>query len=194
MKVKITFNQNNMRTQILILTLIAMLTSGLNSNAQSKKALVVYYSWGGNTREMANQIRSITGADIIEIIPVDAYPSDYNACVDQAKKEINSNFKPAIKTKIENLKDYDVVYVGSPNWWSTIAPPIATFLSENDLSGKTIIPFCTHGGGGKARCFSDTQKLCPKSTVLEGLAIRDGGVKNAKADVEKWLKEISILK
>ncbi|MDR2011327.1 MAG: flavodoxin [Bacteroidales bacterium] len=183
-----------MRTTILILTLIAMVTSGLNLNAQSKKALIVYYSWGGNTREIAEQIKSITGAEILEIVPANAYPGDYDECVDQAKKEINSDFRPAIKTKINNLKDYDVIYVGSPNWWSTIAPPVATFLSENDLSGKTVVPFITHGGGGKAKCFTDMQKLCSGATITEGLAIRDSRSKSSKAEVENWLKEINMIK
>ena len=121
---------------------------GLNAQTAKapKKMLVAYFSHSGNTRTVAEQIREATGADIFEIEPAAAYPTNYQAVVDQAKKEVNSGFKPALKSKPENLGKYDIIFVGSPCWWYTIAPPVATFLSSYDLSGKTIAPFMTHEG------------------------------------------------
>ena len=106
------------------------------ANSQNTKALVVYYSWGGNTRVVAEKIKTQLGADIVEIVPETAYPTDYSECVAQARKETKADFRPAIKTKVENMKDYDVILVGTPNWCSTIAPPLATFLMENNFEGN----------------------------------------------------------
>lgn len=171
-----------------------MMIMGLNSCAQThpktKKILVVYFSYSGNTRIIANQIQKATNGDIFEVIPIKAYPSNYNAVVDQAKKEVNSNYKPDLKTKINNIESYDIIFVGSPCWWYTIAPPISTFLSSYDLSGKTIIPFMTHEGSGLK--VDDIKKLCPNSTILEGLAIRGSSVSSAQNDIEKWLHKIKI--
>jgi flavodoxin len=159
-----------------------------------KKALVVYYSWSGNTQEMANQIKNATKADIFQIVPATPYPVDYKECTEQAKKEINSNYKPTLKSKPNSIDSYDVIFVGSPNWWSTIAPPVATFLSSYDFSGKTVVPFMTHEGTGMGNSVVDIKKLCPKSTVPDGLPIRGGSVKRSKEQVEKWLREIEIIK
>ncbi|MDP4209302.1 MAG: flavodoxin [Bacteroidota bacterium] len=185
-----------MKTLILIIFSILTTSIGMQSQTKSatKKILVVYFSHSGNTRVIAEQIKNATGGDIFEIQPVKDYPSDYNAVVDQAKKEITANYKPALKTRVKNIELYDVIFVGSPNWWSTIAPPVATFLSGYNLEGKTIIPFITHEGSRMGHSVSDIKKLCPKSNVLEGLPIRGSNVKSAKPDVEKWLKEIKMKK
>jgi len=156
------------------------------------KALVVYYSRTGNTREIASQIHKKIGGDIVEIQPVESYPDDYNACTKQAKQELNSGHKPALKTKFENIGAYDVIFVGSPNWWSTIAAPVKTFLSEYDLSGKTIVPFITHEGSGLALSVTDIATLCPNSTVLDGLAVRGGSSRTAQNIVSEWLRKLGI--
>ncbi len=179
----------------LILLMAALLV--LPANAQSadkkeKKMLVVYYSHSGNTREIANLIQKETEADTFEIQTEKPYPKEYNDVVNQAKEEINKGCKPALKSKVNNLKDYDVIFVGSPNWWSTIAPPVTAFLSENDLSGKTVVPFCTHGGGGMAGCAADIAKLTPKSVVLEGAAFSGSRAGGAQKDVAAWLKKIGM--
>jgi len=178
--------------------MIIMVITGVNLQAQtppvSKKILVAYFSHSGNTRVIAEQIRNAAGADIFEIQPVKDYPDDYQAVVDQAKKEINSNYRPALKTKVENIGAYDVIFIGSPNWWSTVAPPVSTFLSSYNLSGKTIIPFMTHEGTAMGHSVSDIKKLCPKSTVLEGFPVRGSYVRDAQDDVTKWLREIKIIK
>jgi flavodoxin len=180
-----------------LIILLIMTTLGCQSQPQNlgsgKKILVVYFSHSGNTRVIAEDIQKATGADIFEIQPVNPYPSDYNAVVDQAKREINANYKPALKTKLDNIEKYDIIFVGSPNWWSTVAPPVATFLSSYNFDGKTIIPFITHEGSRMGRSVSDIQRLCPKSTVLEGLSIRGSSVNSANADVVNWLKKLNII-
>jgi flavodoxin len=158
----------------------------------TKKILVVYFSHTGNTREIANQIHKQVGGDIFEIQSVDPYPADYDTCVQQAKEELASGYKPALKTQVKNIASYDVIFIGYPNWWGTFPAPVRTFLSENDLSGKTIVPFCTHGGSGLGRSVTDLSELCPRSTLLEGIAIYGTQVKTAQAEVSAWLKRIKV--
>ena len=154
-----------------------------NADSSSRKVLTIYYSYSGNTRKIANEIQRVVGGDIVEIQPLDPYPDNYNAVVEQAKRELRSGFKPKLKTIAENLAPYDKVFVGSPNWWHTIAPPVISFLSQSDLTGKTIIPFVTHGGGGLGRSAADIAALCPNSTVVESLAVYAADVKAA----QRWL-------
>ncbi|WP_094605774.1 hypothetical protein SPSIL_005800 [Sporomusa silvacetica DSM 10669] len=162
----------------------------IKSLSPARKILVVYFSHSGSTREIANQIRESVGGDIVEIQTVDPYPSNYVALVMQAKQERESDYKPALKTKIKNIESYDVIFIGSPIWGGTIPQPVVTFLSEYDLSGKTIVPFCTHGGYGEGQSFTDIAKLSPQSTVLEGFAIEGNKVKTAQPEIAKWLSKI----
>ena len=160
--------------------------------ADGKKILIAYFSWSGNTREIAGQIQERVGGDLFEIKTVDAYPTEYRACTDVAKKEQNENARPALSARVENMEDYDVVFIGHPIWWGTTPMALFTFLEQYDFSGKTIVPFCTHGGSGLARSTSDIEKLCPKSTLLESIAIRGSDVKSAQNEIESWLKNIEL--
>jgi len=160
----------------------------------TKKILVAYFSHSGNTREIANQIHKSAGSDIFEIQSVKPYPHNYDAVVEQAKQELESDHKPALKTKMENIKPYDLVYIGYPIWWGTFPAPVKTFLSEYDFSGKTILPFCTHEGSGLGRSITDISNLCPKSTLLDGIAIWGRNVKTAQNKVSEWLQNIKIKK
>jgi flavodoxin len=169
--------------------LIVLLLTTLNMSAQNK-TLVVYYSWSGNTKLIAENVRDVVGADIFRIEPVDAYPKDYRACCDQAKIEINKGYHPKLKAEVENIAQYDTIFIGTPNWWSTMAPPVATFLAENDFAGKTVIPFCTHGGGGKAHIFSDMKKLCPEVKLEKGYACYGSDVSSAKEQVKTWVDNL----
>ena len=119
-------------------------------SARPGKILIAYYSWSGNTRFAAEQIQKATGGTLFEIKPVKAYPKDYKACVDLARKECPAGFKPALASEVSDMAKYEVVFVGTPNWCSTMAPPVRSFLASYDFSGKTVIPFVTHGSGGKA--------------------------------------------
>ena len=158
-----------------------------------KKILIVYYSRTGNTREVANQLHQLVGGNLVAIETVTPYPSDYRETTTQAKRELESGYRPPIQTKIPDITSYDLVFVGSPNWWGTIAMPVMTFLSENDLSGKTIAPFMTHGGSALGQSRADIEKLCPKATVLEGLAIVGTAAKTSQQNVATWLRSIGML-
>jgi flavodoxin len=184
--------------RILITLISVFMINTIGAQAQkteskSPKILVAYYSWGGNTRAVAQQIQSLTEADIFEIKPITPYPEDYNECVKQARKEIDDSYKPELSGTVENIAQYDIIFVGSPNWWSTIAPPVATFLTNSDLSGKTVIPFCTHGGGRQANLFKDIAKLCPHSTTKKGFVVDGSTARRAKPDVKKWLQEVEVI-
>ena len=154
--------------------------------------LVAYFSRSGNTRRIANLIHQQVGGTLHEIQPEEPYPDSYNATVDQAKKEIKAGYKPALRSTLDHIESYDTVFIGSPNGWNTIAPPVATFLSENDLSGKIIVPFCTHGGGGLGRIGKDIARLCPQSTVLSSLEIYGSGGGTAQARVSAWLSSYKL--
>lgn len=112
-----------------------------------KKMLVVYYSWSnGNTKQIAEQLAKATGADLAEIDTVQPYTGSYDEVVDQGQREVNAGYKPEIKPLTVNIQDYDVIAVGTPTWWYTMAPAVLTFLSAQDFTGKTVIPFMTNGG------------------------------------------------
>ena len=158
------------------------------------KILIAYYTWSGNTRKIAELIKRETDGTVFEILPEVAYSADYNTVVALAKREIQAGFKPVLKSKIDNIGIYEVILIGTPNWWSTIAPPVAAFLSGHDLAGKTIVPFFTHGGGGQGRILKDITRLCPNSTVLEGFETYRGGAGNVQAKVAEWLRKTGIVK
>lgn len=163
-----------------------------NNKKIDGKALILYFSHSGNTRECANQIHKKVGGDLVEIVPVETYPEDYDEVVAQAKRELKSDYRPALKTSVENIDSYDVIFVGSPNWWNTIAPPVMTFLSAHDLSGKTVAPFMTHEGTGLGRSVSNIAALCPNATILGGLAVWGREVKTAQYQVSEWLHKLGI--
>ena len=157
-------------------------------------ALSAYFSHSGNTRVIANQIHENVGGDIFEIVSVDPYPADYNAVVEQARKELKEEYRPRLKTAVKKMDSYTVVFIGYPNWWGTVPRPVATFLSEYDFSGKTIVPFCTHEGSAMGRSVADIRKFCPQSTVLDGLPVRGSEVNTAKNRVSGWLRDIGMKK
>ena len=163
------------------------------TDARTRKILVAYFSWSGKTRELATRIHESVGGDLFEIVSVDRYPRDYDATVEQARKELDASHMPELTSAVENLGSYDVVFVGYPNWWGTIPRPVASFLSKCDSSRHVIAPFCTHEGTGLGRSVEDIARICLRSTVLEGLAVRGGSVGNAQDKVSEWLRQIGVL-
>jgi len=162
----------------------------MKGRLQVKKILIAYYSHSGNTEKIAKEIQNKTGGTLFEIAPVDDYPKDYKACVDQAGKEIKSGFLPKlVKTKVENIADYDLVFIGSPNWWSTIAPPVSAFLTENDFAGKQVAAFITHGGGGMNNTMRDIRNLCPNCEFTEPLVLSGSG---SIGQIVKWIDSMDI--
>lgn len=169
-----------------------MKTEGIETPLKHWKALTVFYSHSGITRECARMIHEQVGGDLVEIVPVEPYPTAYQAVVDQAKQELQTGYRPELQTGVEHMDDYDVVFIGSPNWWDRVAPPVMTFLEAHDLAGKAAVPFITHGGGGAGRSVRDIAQLCPDTTVLEGLVVRDREVKNAQPRIAQWLRRLGM--
>lgn len=148
----------------------------------------------GNTQYVATIISEATGSDLFEIKTVHTYPGSHKALIDAAKVEIDNNARPKLATHIKNLKDYDVVFVGFPNWWYDMPMPIYSFFDEYDFSGKTVIPFCTHGGSRFSGAIKTIRELDPKATVLDGYAIARDRVADSKDGVLKWLEKIGMKK
>ncbi len=150
-----------------------------------KKVLVAYYSYSGNTRKIAQEIQRIVGADLFEIKPLREYPRNYNDVVNQAKQEKQDDFKPELVDN-GNVEKYDVIYLGTPVWWYTISSPIRTFLSNNNFDGKTIIPFCTHGGGGASSSYDDMKKIAKGAEFKKGFSSFEYSAKTA--EIEDWIR------
>ena len=155
------------------------------------KALVAYFSKTGNTETIAKMIAELTGAELFKIETVTPYPEDYNETVDIASDEQANDARPELSTHVENMEDYDTIYLGYPNWWGTMPMALFTFLEEYDFSGKTIIPFCTHGGSALGSSESDIASLAPDAVLLEGFAVRGTAAADAKTDVEAWLNGLN---
>ena len=164
-------------------------TTAKADETQGAKTMIIYYSWSGNTKSIANLIHQKVGGDIVELELGNPYPSDYNACTAQAKKDQQDGARPELKTQIRNLDRYDVIYLGYPNWWSSVPMPIATLLESYNFSGKTIIPFCSHGGGGLGRSVRDIAAYAPEATVKEALSVYGGGKSSLSEDIDEWLSK-----
>ena len=160
----------------------------------NESVLIAFFSHSGNTQAIANQIHEIVGGDIFRIATIDQYPSDYDEVVEVARKEKKSDNRPILVEQVTNMDSYSIVFVGYPNWWSTMPMAVFSFLEKHDLAGKKIVPFCTHAAGSMGRSVKDIRELCPKSIILDGLAIRNGTVRSAKKDVQAWLERIGLAK
>ena len=178
----------------------AALTAFNSCNAQEKKenimpndkqVLIAYYSLSGNTKDVAEAIRSKTGGDIFRIETVQSYPEEYRATTAQAKREINEGFRPELKGKIDNIAQYDIIFIGSPNWWGTIAPAVSSFLADYDLKGKTVIPFITHGGGGVQNTITDLTAQCNGCSVKQNGWV---GYGSRTLGVSGWLEDMGFKK
>lgn len=163
-----------------------------NTETESKKALVVYFSQSGNTEKVANFIKDATDADLVQLETVKAYPTDYNELLDYAQNEQRQNARPELKTKINNIDEYDVIFLGYPNWWADMPMPIYTFLEEYDLSGKTIAPFVTSGGSGFSNTLSEIRNKQKNATVTEGLSISGSQAGSSQSSVNNWVKKIGF--
>jgi len=147
----------------------------------------------GNTEVMAKTIQSITKGDLFEIQAAHSYSNDYQKCTEEAQRELRENARPKLTDYIPDMDPYDTVFVGFPNWWGTMPMAVFTFLEEYDFAGKTIVPFCTHEGSGMGRSERDIKKLCPRATVLKGLAMHGTYVSEATDKIIQWLdKEVDL--
>ena len=121
------------------------------------------------------------------------YPKEYRPCTEVAKKEQETNLRPELKNNVDNLADYDLIFIGYPNWWGSAPMVIWTFLESHDLNGKTVIPFCTHGGGGEQNCFKDFNKHIGNANTKKGFLTNGSQAADARPKVEKWLQKTGII-
>ena len=152
------------------------------------KTLIVFFSWSGNTRGIAKEIQKQTGADLFEITLVHPYSTNYNTVLMEAQEDQHKNARPEIVDPPKNIDEYDTVILGYPNWWASIPMPIATFLESYDFSGKTIVPFCSHGGGRFGQSLTAIAKLAPDAKMGEGLSVHYSGGSTLSKDITEWLK------
>ena len=175
--------------------------------SRSEKILIVYLSRTKNTKAVAEIIHENVGGSLVALELQNPYPENYKAIVDQVAKENDSDFLPPLKTKIDNIQHYDIVFVGFPTWGMQLPPPMKSFLKQYDLSRKTVIPFNTNAGYGVGSSFDTIKKLCPNSRVLEGFSTKGGverdGIlfvmegekeKQARLEVQKWLHKINVVR
>ncbi len=146
----------------------------------------------GNTRIVAEMIAGRTGGTLFEIVPEKEYPQGYNACIEVARTEKDAGARPGLQGDI-TVEDYDVIFLGYPNWWGDLPMAVYTFLEKHGWSGKTIFPFCTHEGSGLSATERHIAGACPGATVGKGLALRGATAQNrrdeAQASVEAWLRK-----
>lgn len=193
---------------VVVLTLSSMFTIfAQNNNAKSQpKVLVTFFShtgenYGvgvtekGNTHIVAEMIAKQTGGELFEIATVKPYPKTYKECTDVAKKEKESSARPALKADVA-IEDYDVIFIGYPNWWGEMPMALYTFIEKHNWQGKKIIPFCTHEGSGLSATEQSLKKSCKGAKVLSGLAMRGTTAHkeqpNAAKAVEAWLTKLNL--
>lgn len=157
-----------------------------------KKPLVVYFSQSGNTEQIAYDIQELTGADLFRITTVEGYLDDLDELYDRGQAELDANARPELAETVTNIEEYDTVFLGYPIWGGTCPMAVFSFLEQHDFTGKTVIPFCTHGGSGFSGSISDIEEILPETVpLLEGFSVYGTEAKEAYQDVENWLKEIN---
>jgi flavodoxin len=168
-------------------------TGGSESRRVGSQILVAYFSRSGNTRVVAGLIHRALRTDLFEIRPASAYPEDYLATVEQARRERDRGDEPALAAKIENLADYDTLYLGFPIWGETAPPIIRSFLKAHDLSGKTVIPFVTHGGFGLGGSQSVLASHAPNARFQRGFTMQADQERQTMDRVTSWLRDIKAV-
>lgn len=166
-------------------------TDGVDASSGASR-LVTGGKLQGNTEYVATVISEATGGDLFEIKTVHTYPGSHKELIDAAKKESDDNARPQLATHIKNLKEYDVIFVGFPNWWYDMPKPLYTFFDEYDFSGKTVVPFCTHGGSRFSSAIKTIREMEKNATVLNGYTIARDRVAESKEGILKWLEKIGM--
>lgn len=157
----------------------------------NRKILVAYFSWGGTTQYLAENIAEQTGGTLFRIETATPYPTDYNECTEVAREELDNGTRPELGTSVENFDEYDVVFVGCPVWWHTVPMAIWSFLesSEYDFTDKIIVPFCTYSATYREETLAKIVELTPGSVHLQGF----GTVGRNTEGVENWLRTINVI-
>jgi flavodoxin len=198
-----------MKNSIILAILVSLCFTCGCTNAQSiskGKVLIVYLTRTNNTKAIAEIIHKHVGGTLVALELKKPYPADYKATVQQVVKENETGYLPPLKTRIDSIRNYDMVFIGFPTWDMKLPPPVKSFLKEYDMSGKTVIPFNTNGGYGEGSSFRTVKELCPESKVLEGftikggverdgryLVIKDEKAKEAEVQVKKWLQKVKVI-
>ena len=147
----------------------------------------------GNAAKLAAWIQEVVGGDLHSIVVEEPYSSYYDECLDRAAEEKADNAQPALTTHVENMEDYDIVFLGFPNWWYTLPMPVLTFVEEYNWSGKTVVPFVTHGTGGLSSTIRDLTAALPEdTTILEPIGVYRPEVDTSQGAVQDWLAELDL--
>lgn len=146
----------------------------------------------GTTEYVASYIQENIGGDLHLIQTTVPYPADYDVTVDQNHQEQENDTLPELASTVENMEQYDVIFIGYPIWATTLPQPVVSFLSQYDLSGKTIIPFCTHAGYGSGNSYEEIQEICPDAVVLDGLALEAEGIDSSAEKIQSWLADLQL--
>ena len=165
---------------------------GPDTPSGDSKILVAYFSWGGTTQRMAQEIVRQTGADIFRIESVVPYPTDYTECTEVAQEEKNNNARPTIADEVENWEKYDTVFIGCPVWWWTTPMIICTFAESYNFDGKTVVPFCTYASTYRDETLARIVELTPDADHLTGEGLTSGRIN--EQNISSWLKEIGVIK
>ena len=167
-------------------------TEEADASAETGGRLIAYFSWSGNTEQMAQTIQAEVGGDLFRIEPATPYTDDYDTLLDIAQQEQAENARPTLAAQVENWGRYDVIFVGYPDWWSDAPMLIYSFLEAYDWTGKTLVPFCTSGGSGFGRSLDKLPDSAPGATILEGLHINGDSVDGATGDVAAWIDGLGL--
>ena len=149
-------------------------------------------SYNGNVAILADYIKEATGGDTFSILTAEYYPTNYRDSTNVAKEEQSSDARPELSNHVENMEDYDIIFLGYPNWWGGLPMPVYTFLEEYDFSGKIIIPFASHEGSGLGNGPSEIAEICPDAQIMDGFAARGTEVSSSKADIETWITSLEL--
>lgn len=154
--------------------------------------MIAYFSWGGNTKGIAEEIQRQTGADLFEITLVNPYSSDYNTVLDQAQQDQNEQARPELASHVENMEQYDTIILGYPNWWASIPMPVASFLEEYNFSGKITSHFVLMAACRFGQSLTAITKLVPDAAMGEALSVHYSGDSGLPSDIADWLEENNI--
>lgn len=160
--------------------------------AEEGGTLVAYFSWSGNTRQVAELIAEATGGDLFEIATVNPYTDDYNELLEIAQQEQSEEARPELNAQVESWDSYDTVFLGYPNWWSDAPMAVYTFLESYDFTGKTLVPFNTSASGGFGRSLSGIEESAAGATILEGLDLTESELGSAQDRVTEWLEGLEL--
>ncbi|MBM6992057.1 MAG: NAD(P)H-dependent oxidoreductase [Prevotella sp.] len=176
-------------------------TMKTTANKPEGKVLIVFFSHAGenyavgnvkvgNTKLVADEIQQATGGTEFEVVAEKNYDMPYNQLIKIARSETENGEKPAFRGEVDNIADYDTIFIGGPIWWGTYPQVMFTFFDRYDLNGKTIIPFSTHEGSGLGSIVSDLRRLYPQATISHAKAFTGHKVRQSMADVDRWLKDM----